>query len=190
VNHRLDTFIVHFAQKIASIYPNNCAEEEDYIQAGHLKLAEISKSKQKKRNFLAYAIVAIARAMRDTAISTMYSVTAPRRVKKQIHDIEILLAAGKTEQEICQKLKITHKTFTNLLLLIGTESWHLLFEEPTYNSKPFFALNDLLSSGYLTKEDKAFIQAQFNGNLRLDRKKRWLKATRIRPKLIRSGYEI
>ncbi len=197
MNYRqsLDKFIICLARSIAAVYPSNCADEEDYIQTGHLKLAEIHKDKQKKNinNLQAYTITAVARAMRYAAIEAMYAVSAPHRIKKQIHRIEMFLIAGKTEQEICQKLKITKSTLASLRLLINTESWHRLFDEPTLNPESFFVFDDLLLSGDLTKEDKIFIQAQFNNtieDLELTRKQRWLKTKSLRRKLMRSGYGI
>lgn len=189
----LDRFIIYLAQKIATIYPSNYADKEDYIQEGHLKLAEIHRDKQEKHNFLPYAIVTIARAMRYAAINAMYAVSAPQRVKKQVHKIKILLALGRTEQEICQELKITESTLISLRSLINTESWHRLFEEPTLNPESFSVFNDLLSSDYLTEEDRVFIQVQFNDtteDLGLSRKQQWKRNRDIRPKLVRSGYGI
>lgn len=189
----LNMFIVRFARKIASIYPNNCADEEDYIQAGHLKLAEINRDKYHKRDFRAYAVIAIARAMRKTALGAIGAASAPERIKKQVHVVEILLTNGKTEQEICHELKIDTQTLANLKSLITTEPWHLLFNEPTYDSEPFSIIDDLLSSCYLTDEDRQFLRAQFDGNvdsLELTRKQRWLRTKNIRPKLTRSGYGI
>lgn len=189
----LNRFIACLAKKIAIVYPSNCADEEDYIQVGHLTLAEISRSKHKYRNFHAYAIVAIANTMRKAALNAMFAVSAPQRVKKKIHKIEMLLKAGKTEQEICKKLNIIPSTFVNLRSLISTKSWHMLFQEPTQESEPFSILDDLLSSDNITDEDRAFLQAQFNGtheNLGLSRKQIYSKAQKLRHKLVRSGYGI
>lgn len=193
MNHQqpLDIFIIRLAQKIAALYPNSCANEEDYIQEGHLKLAEIHGNGQKKRNFRAYAIIAIARAMRRIAIKAMYAVSAPYRIKRLIHRIEILLVLGKTENEICQELQITRNIFIELKSLITVESWHRLFNEPTLDLEPFNLLDDLLLSDYLTRDDRIFIQAQFNNtvnNLIPNRKKRWLKVRNLRSKLIQGGY--
>lgn len=188
----LDIFIVRLARKIAVLYSNNCANEEDYIQAGYLKLTEIHGDKYRKRNFRAYAITAISRAMREAALEAMCAASAPRRIKKQVHKIEILLAAGKTEHEICQKLKITKKTFINLKSLISAESWHRLFEEPTCDSEPFSVLSDLLSSCHLMDEDRDFIQAQLDNTINdlcLNRNQQYKKIRDIRSKLIRSGYD-
>lgn len=189
----LDTFIARLAQKIATIYPSNCADIEDYIQTGHLKLAEIHRDEQEKRNFRAYAIIAVARAMRHAALEAMCAASAPYRVKRQIHKISMLLIAGKTEHEICQELKITGRTLANLKSLIIAESWHKLFEEPTYDSESFSILNDILSSCHLTEEDRTFILAQFDDttdNLGLTRNQLYRKAKNIRPKLIWGGYGV
>ncbi|KKL15071.1 hypothetical protein LCGC14_2509320, partial [marine sediment metagenome] len=63
----LDDFIRWLARKTANSYPNNYVEEKDYIQEGHLKLAEIQGNGYAKRNSNAYAIVSVARAMRKMA---------------------------------------------------------------------------------------------------------------------------
>lgn len=189
----LNRFIVCLAQKIAKIYPSNCADEEDYIQAGYLKLAEINGNKYTKRNFQAYAIVAISRAMREAALEAMCAVSAPHRIKRLVHKIEIFLAIGKTEDEICQELNINQITFMSLKSLISTKSLHRLFDEPMLDSEPFCVLDDLLLSDNLTWDDKIFIQAQLNDtveNLGLTRKRRWLTAKNIRNKLVKSGYGI
>jgi len=189
----LNRFIVCLAKRIATIYPSNCADEKDYVQIGHLTLAEINRGEHKHRNFRAYAIVAIANTMRNAALDAMFAASAPRRVKKQVYEIKMLLAAGKTKQEICKKLNITPSTLANLRSLIFTESWHMLFQEPTRESEPFSVLDDLLSSGDLTAEDRAFLKAKFSGtsdNLGLSRKQLYSRVKSLRPKLARSGYGI
>lgn len=191
----LDRFITYLARSIAAVYPSNCADEEDYIQVGHLKLAEIHRDEQEKHinHLQAYAITAIARAMRYAAIEARYVVSASHKIKKQVHKIEMLLITGKTEKEICQELKITKNTLASLRPLINIESWHRLFDEPTLNPESFFIPDDILLSGCLTEEDKIFIQAQLEdtvGDLGLSRKQQWLQVNNLRPKLIRSGYGI
>jgi DNA-directed RNA polymerase specialized sigma subunit len=187
----IDTFIDYLARKIAILYPNNCADVEDYIQAGHLKLAEIRSGGYNNKNLLAYYIIAVSRAMRITALEAMCTISAPTRVKKQIHILEMLLGAGKTEKEICEQLQISQSGFSDLLLLSVSKSWHELFQEPMGDSEPFSGLDDLLSSRWFTEEDKTFILSQLNGNVStmdISRKQRWLKAKNLRPKLARSGY--
>lgn len=191
----LDRFITYLARSIAAVYPSNCADEEDYIQVGHLKLAEIHRDEQEKHinHLRAYAITAIARAMRYAAIEAMYTISAPHRIKKLVHKIEMFLITGKTEQKICQELKITKNKLAGLRPLINVESWHRLFEEPTQCPESFFIPDDILSSGYLTEKDKIFIQAQLDNmveDLGLNRKQQWLQIKNLRPKLIRSGYGI
>jgi DNA-directed RNA polymerase specialized sigma subunit len=192
-NQSLDRFIARLAQKIAETYPNNCADADDYIQAGYLKLLELNSDGAEKRNFRAYAIVSIARAMRDTAIDAMCSISAPKNAKRQLRRITELLTHGKTETEICKKLKIPRETIVRLRSLILAESWHTIFGEPTECTEPFSVINDILSSGELTDEDKNVILAQFNGDLGKvgpDRKSRWRRYQNIRPKLTRSGYGV
>lgn len=187
----LNIFIIRLAQKIAVLYPNNCADKEDYIQAGHLKLAEIRNGKYEQHDFRAYIIVAIARAMRETALEAIGAISAPKRVKRQIHKIELLLIAGKTEQEICNELRIDRKTLVDLKLLINAKSWHRLFNEPMYDPEPFLIIDDLLSSCHLAEKDKIFIRAKLEddmNSLKLTRKQKWLQTKNLRPKLVRSGY--
>lgn len=193
MNHQqsLDIFIYRLANKIAALYPNSCADKEDYIQEGHLKLAEICKGDYEVCNFKAHAIVSISRAMREAALRTMCSISAPHRVKKQIYRIKVLLASGKTECYICEKLRITQETLISLKSLITTEPWHRLFREPSYESEQFSMLDDLLSSLFLTEEDRDFIQFQLGdtaNGFRLSRNRRHKRNKNIRPKLIRSGY--
>lgn len=193
-NQQLITlFIVCLARKIAALYPSGCADEDDYIQVGHLKLAEINNDKYKKHNSQAYAIVAISRAIREAALGAMGAISAPNRIKRQIHMIDILSAHGQTEQEICCELKIDTKTLISLRLLIYTESWHRLFQEPTYDIEPFSIIDDILSSSRITAADKVFLRAQFDedmDSLNLTRKQQWLRGKNLRPKLMRSGYGI
>ncbi len=189
----ISKFITKMARKVDILYPNNCADEEDYIQAGHLKLAEIRGNRCKKRDFRAYAIISIARAMRQTALGAMGAASAPDRIKKLVHRIELLLAASKTEQEICHELKIDIKTLASFKSLINTESWHRLFNEPTLDADHFSVVDDILSSCYLTGQDKEFLQAQLDDDIDsidLNRKQQWSLMKKIRPKLIRSGYEV
>lgn len=192
-DHSLDMFIFRLARKIAILYPNNCADEEDYIQAGHLKLAEINYRKYEKRDFQAYAIIAVARAMRETALGAIGATSAPDRVKRLIHKIELLLIEGKTEKDICKELRINAISLTCFKSLIGAESWYQLFDEPTHIQEPFSVIDDMLLSNDLTEKDKEFIFAQFEGeidSLGMTRKQRWIQTKSLRGKLTRSGYEI
>jgi len=187
----LDGFITRLANKIAVLYPNNCANEEDYIQAGHLKLAEIHNDAHDKRDHKAYAVISIARAMREAALGTMGAASAPERVKRRAHLVELLIASGMTEQEICVELKIDASSLASLKSLITTESWHKLFDEPTFTQEPFSVIEDILSSCELTEEDRVFLREKFYDNpesLGLTRKQKWTQIRSLRPKLIRSGY--
>lgn len=192
-NESLDNFIVCLAQKIAKTYPNNCADSDDYIQTGYLKLLELCRDKSKKRNFKAYAIVAIARAMRNAAIDAMCNVSAPRNAKRQFRQIAELLHNGKTEAEICQELKISYKVIMRLRSLAMSESWHVMFCEPIGYVEPFLIINDICRSSGLTSEDKKMILAQSNyddEHNNYNRKHKWKWRQRIRPKLMWSGYGI
>lgn len=189
-HQQLNTFINCFARKIADLYPSNYSDKEDYIQEGHLKLAEINAGDHIKRDFQAYAVTAISRAMREAALVSMCAVSAPKRIKRLVHKAEKLIFEGKTEQEICQALRIDKKTFMSLKALIYTESWHQLFFEPILDSKPFLFIDDILSCYGLTEDEKIFIESQFTDNLNLTRKQRWSVAKGLRSKLSRSGYEV
>lgn len=189
----LDEFIARFAKRIAIRYPNSCSDKEDYIQAGQLKLAEINNDDNEKRDFQAYAITVIARAMRESALESMGSICAPKRVKILAHKVELLLASGKKEREICNELKISPITLVILKSLINVKSFDQLFNKPTYSPEPFSVVDDLLLSGYFTEEDRIFLRAQLDGNigdLGLTRKQRWIRTKGLRSKVIRSGYGI
>lgn len=190
-NQSLDMFIVRLAKKIAVLYPSNCADEEDYIQAGHLKLAEMDGDTHDKRDFRAYAVISIARAMREAALGAMGATSAPERVKRRVHLVKLLIASGMTEQDICSELNIEANALADLKSLISTKSWHRLFDEPSLTPKPFCVIEDILSSYGLTEEDRVFLIAQFDDNLEilgLTRKQKWTHVQKLRSKLIRSGY--
>lgn len=186
----IDDFISRLALKISTLYPNNCADKEDYIQAGHLKLAEIKCGNNDHRNFMAYDIVAISRAMRETALGAMCAASAPCGVKKLVHKIELLFSHGRTEKEIQIELNIDSQTLSTLRTLSASYSWYELFDEPSHEQEPFSAINDLLSSCCLDEKDKEFIRSQIDENSidTMTRKQRWIHTKRIRNKLVRSGY--
>lgn len=189
----LNIFIARLARKIAILYPNNCADEEDYIQTGHLKLAEISSGGYEERDLRAYAIIAIARAMRETALGAMGAAYAPEKIKRLIHKVELLIAAGKTEKEICNEFRIDAKTLDCWKSLMNTKSWHRLFNEPAYDHEPFSIIDDLLSSGLFTEEEEIFLRAHFDNDvdsLGMTRRQRWSRIKILRPKVTRSGYGI
>ncbi len=187
----LNIFIKRLASRMAEVYRNNCADEDDYIQAGHLKLAEIASGEYKKKDSQAYSIVAVSRAMRDAAIEAMFAASAPHIVKIKVHKLETLLGSGKTEQEASEELGISKAELTSLKSLIHPESWNALFIEQSIEFSPFDVLDDLFSSGLLTEDDKTFLQAHIDGTvdeLGLSRKQQWSRAYSLRPKLLRSGY--
>ena len=182
----LDKFICFFAKKIAFCYSSNRANEEDYVQEGYLKLLEVGNECNK-----AYAIVAIARAMRRAALANMYSVSAPYVIKRRIHEIQVLMSGGKTDKEVCGELDITMKALLNFKSLITTEVWHRLFEEPVCSSEPFSIIDDITSSLNFTENEKIFLQSQFSNDmssLGLTRKQRWSKTKSLRSRLVRCGY--
>lgn len=187
----INKFIINFAKKIAQVYPNSYYDIGDYIQEGHLKLAQIKNYKKSKRDFFSYAITCIARAMRKSAINSTCAVSAPHRVKWMAHKIDSLLASGNTEQEICMKLGITIDKLTEIKQLSLCKSWNMLFEEPAEDVESFFFFEDILKSEQLTDEDIIIIKAQFENSiadLGLDRNQLYRRMIEIRPKLIRSGY--
>jgi hypothetical protein len=190
---QLDIFITRMARKIAYLYPNSYADEEDYIQTGHLKLAEIYTNEYNQRHFTAYAIISIARAMRKAAVDTMCATHAPCHVKERAHMAEKLSSMGITDKDICEKLGITQDILFVLRSLIRSESLNALFEEPTYNPTPFSELYDFLSSKFLTDDDRTFLESYSNGDtssLMLSRKQMWSRTKNVRKKVLRSGYEI
>ena len=184
----LDEFIVRLAKKIALIHSNGCADEDDYIQVGYLKLVEIIKNKTNKRNFKAYAIISIARSMRRFAIESKYPISASYRIKKLASKAEVLLNSCKTESEICDELGINAKTLANLRSLITDLSWRELFDEPVYNFRLFPIVDDVLSSNCLTDNDRVFIKSQINDDGEFTRKQKWTRNKKLKQKLIRSGY--
>lgn len=192
----LDKFIINFAKRIFRYYPNSYSNQEDYIQVGHLTLARINNGNNdsnKKRDLIAYTITAIARAMRELALESMGSVSAPQRIKKLAHQVELLLVNSKTEQEICNELRINPTTLIDIKSLINFKSFDQLFDEPTYNPEPFSYVEDLLSSRCLREEDKIFLRAKIEDSmddLELTRKQRWVQSKRLCHKVIRSGYGI
>ncbi len=184
-------FIVNFARKIEELYPNSYSDIDDYIQEGHLKLAEIRGDKESKKDFFSYAITCVARAMRKSAIDSTCAASAPHRVKWMAHKIDALLASGDTEQEVRMKLGITIEKLDEIKRLSSHKSWDMLFEEPAEDTESFSFFNDILESAQLTDEDIVILKAQFDNaidDLGLDRNQLYRKMLEIRPKLVRSGY--
>jgi len=191
-DHDLDNFILRFAKKIAALYQSNCSDEDDYIQAAHLKLAEINSNNFERHNDKAYAITAIARAMRETALNSICAVSAPYRIKKLIHMIDILTYQGRTDKEIQTELGIDEATLLDMKALMISRSWENIYSKPSHNSQQFSVINDILSSCHLTKEDRLFLKNEFldNEQPEMTRKQRWMKKKALRQKIIRSGYGI
>jgi DNA-directed RNA polymerase specialized sigma subunit len=184
-------FIVKFAAKIEQLYPNSYSDVGDYIQEGHLKLAQIRGCERNKRDFFSYAITCVARAMRKSAIASTCAASAPHRIKWMAHKIDSLLSSGSTEQEVCKKLRITIEKFVEIKKLSCHESWNMLFEEPAESADSFSFFDDILESQQLTDEDVVILRAQLENaidDLGLDRNQLYRKMLAIRPKLIRSGY--
>jgi len=184
-------FIVNFATKIEQLYPNSYSDVGDYIQEGHLKLAQIRGCEGNKRDFFSYAITCVARAMRKSAIDSTCVASAPHRIKWMAHKINSLLASGSTEQEVCRKLEITVEQLFEIKQLYYHESWNMLFEEPAESAESFSFFDDILESEQLTEEDVVILKAQFENaidDLDLDRNQIYRKMVEIRLKLIRSGY--
>ena len=187
----INEFIVNFAAKIEQLYPNSYSDVGDYIQEGHLKLAQIRNCGGKKRHFFSYAITCVARAMRKSAINSTGAASAPHRVKWMAHKVDSLLASGSTEKEVCDTLKITVEQLVEIRHLSYHESWNMLFEEPAESAESFSFFDDILDSEQLTEEDVVILKAQFENaidDLDLDRNQIYRKMVEIRPKLIRSGY--
>lgn len=192
-NESINEFIARFAKKISYIYKNSYIDEDDYIQTGHLKLAEIRHSEYVKNDFFAYAIVSIARAMRCAALGATCAVSAPHRIKLLVHRIDRLNAVGSTEQEICNELNITVNELSDLKPLLCHKSWQELFNEPFTCSNQFSFFDDLVEVDSLTSDDIDFLRSQLNDttkNLGLSRNQMYKRARKLRPKLTRSGYGI
>jgi len=188
----LQRFIISWAKKIVAVYPNGCASVEDYIQEGYLKLAEICKDKRQKRNLQAYAIVAITRAMRDTAIKATFPLSAPLKVKTLAVEVRRRIGIGQSEATIRQQLEITTSMWRAICQLVKPEiSLSVLHEPLCVDLEIFMALDDILTLPQLTDEDKILIRAQYNDDvdtLGLSRKQLWTKTRQICSKLNRSGY--
>lgn len=192
-DEQINEFIVNLAKRIARVYQNGYADEEDYIQTGHLKLAEIRRSAHVKRDFFSYAIISIARAMRCAAVDAMCVASAPHKTKTLVHKAAILMSIGSTEQEVCDALNITSDELSDLKLLSHHESWQELFEEPSTCSEQFSFFDDLAEVDSLTDDDIDFLRSQLDGttdSLGLSRNQVYKKSRSIRPKLARSGYGI
>jgi len=188
----LDHFIRCLAKKISKIYPNRCADYEDYIQAGHLKLAELQHSNIKANNFRAYAIVSISRAMRDTAIDSMCLVHIPRRVKVLAHKVSVLLSKHVPEKEICDQLNIDKNTMFHLLSILNTDSVDAIHGEPSCEAKQFDFLRDIFEADEIDQDDKDTILEQLDCGKK-DRKLRnklYYKIRKLRHKFSMIGYNI
>lgn len=188
----LEDFIRRFAYKIANRYPSNCADEEDYIQVGHLKLLEINNNEYKKRDLLAYSITAISRAMREAAFDAMYLMSAPSNIKRIAYKIKIMTLSGKTEIQIKYELNLDDITFITIQALSQTYSLDELFVQPSHDGEPFCALDDIILSSCMDEKDQAFMVSQIDGVYedKMTRKQRWVYSKKIRHKLTRSGYGI
>lgn len=187
----LNKFIVNLARKIEQLYPNSYCDVGDYIQEGHLKLAEIRGCKDSKKDFFSYAIICVARAMRKSAINSTCAASAPHRIKWMARKIDSLLASGDTEQEVRMKLGISTDKLEEIRQLSSHKSWDTLFEEPAENAESFSFFDDILESAQLTEEDVVILKAQFENSINdlgLDRHQLYRRMMKIRPKLVRSGY--
>jgi len=188
----LDYFIKCLAKKMSRIYPSRCADYEDYIQAGHLKLAELQCGKNKTNDFRAYAIVSISRAMRDTAINSMCLIHTPRRIKILAHKISVLLNKHVPEKEICEQLSIDMKTMYELLAILDTDSIDTLYEEPSCEVSQFDFIADIFEADGIDQDDKDTIMKQ----LACDKKDKKLRnklyynIKKLRSKFSMIGYKI
>lgn len=192
-DEQIDRFILYQARTVARIYRSSHADEDDYIQVGRLKLAEINKFRPDKSNCMSYAVTSISRAMRQEALATMSGISAPDRVKSVMHKVEMMFVDGKTEKEVCDQLKLTVEKLADLLSLMGAKSWENLFIQPKCYPDPFSVLDDLFSSKCLKEEDRDFILDHFvndTNDSTISRKQKWKRSKDLRPRLIRSGYGI
>jgi len=191
-----DQYIQAMAVRLSGRFDTRLSDTADYKQIGHLKLLELQQLWQLrniKGNFRAYAIKAIARAMRNEAIKSIGTVYAPRNVKKLVAKIQFLLNCGFSNSEIKNKLDISDIKWNELQIIIrDVVSWNILLEEPYCETDPYLVFDDIMSSG-LTETDCVLIDAHLEGDVcstSLNRKQRWSTRKNMRPKLIRNGYGI
>ena len=170
------------------VYPSNCADLEDYIQIGYLKLIEIQQ--YKKYNFNKYAITSIKRAIRNAAIQNSCIISASKDWKKLTNIIRMALNRGMTENEVCDEFNIDHKTFSNLKSLILVHSLDSQIDQLITDPIQFNIIKDILSSKFLDNNDLQLILSQLNGdcNQKYSRQTIWRKLNNIKNKLMMSGY--
>jgi DNA-directed RNA polymerase specialized sigma subunit len=183
----LDKFIIRFAYKLAKKYPSNCSDAEDLKQIGYLCLERLKREIDKCQNFEAYAITAIAREMKKTAIKNIGIVSAPNKTKVQAYIAGMLFRQGKTDEEICSDLDIDRVTLNELMVLLQSTPLQLLAEELAEDYHPFCEMDDLLSCHRLNDDDRQYIAHKIHG-IALDKQPAANIKNRLRNKLIGSGY--
>lgn len=194
----LERYINKFANRLEDIYPNCCANKDDYAQTGFLKLEEIKQKKYNKHNFMAYAIVSIARAMRNAAKDSMFILHVPRNDRNIIYKIKKLLSQGYDDEEICDYLQLNFEKLHKLKKIADVYSLETLFPIPTKDyiqckcEIEDFDLFDFLSSEKLTEIEKQSIIDNLtnSNNNNINRKQRWRIKKRLRSKLMGHGYGI
>jgi DNA-directed RNA polymerase specialized sigma subunit len=99
---KLDKFIERVAYRANKNYPSRYQDIDDYLQVGRMTLwqAEQSWSDKGDRQFIAYACLAIVRAIRRAAIQSTCAVSGSFRAKVQAVEIQTRLHRGETEIDI------------------------------------------------------------------------------------------
>jgi len=179
------------ARKINSMYPDNCSDCEDYIQIGHMVLAKIRKNPNSGIiNNKSYAITAIANTMRNAALDNMFSVSAPREIKKKAHKIRSMTKGGSSDEEICDELNLNQLELDEIRTII---SINLYKDQLSQISNEFCLLSDILSCESLTQTEVDIILEQFDikeGASDMSRNQKYGSKKKIRSKLSRGGYGI
>ena len=187
----LHQFINLFAIRLASQYSCGYADEDDYRQVGYLNLLKLQQTWKQHGNFKAYAIVAIARAMRNEAINSIYAVSVSHQIKYYIYQIKSLLRLGYTEDEIRDQLDINQTIWDRIKRLMAAKALPILNNEPTHTEEPFSILKDILNTSGLTQNEHQLILTQCLRSVdrqHLSTKQKWRQLNKIRHKLEKSGY--
>jgi len=189
----LKIIIQRLARKNAALYSYSSMDQDDLEQEGYLKLAEISCRKDTIKNFHSYAITAISRAMREAAIKSTSSVSAPYKDKILFYKIRNMIASGLNETEICDILDITKAKLSKIKTIVKCKSFDQLYFEPSFDQQPYYFLSDILSSKHLRIRDKRLILSKIyhlETSGRVSAKSLWRKLKRLRTKMNKIGYRM
>jgi len=189
--NRVKRFILSFASKINFLYKSGCNDTEDYIQTGYLKLAELRQQGRLDTNSEQYIISSIGRAMRKEAVDSIGMVSASTKIKSIAHMAERLLYLGRNKKQVCLEFDITESELDRLLLILDTKFANIDFNEPIVFNPDTSTLDDILASCD-TEEDRELIKLIIGDSVKekshLTRKQIWSKLKKIKPNLIRAGF--